>query len=151
VLGFVASRGVFVVAQAVLLALLFRLLFGFTVHGSFALFVGLVVAGSLASNLLGAAIASRIRRSEVAGGVGNVIFFPMMFLSGVYFRTESFPPWLKSITDWFSLSALNSALRKVANEGLGVGAIGFEIGVLAAWCGACLAFTVAFFDWGAEG
>lgn len=150
VLGFVSSRAVFVVAQSVLLLLLFRLFFGFEVHGSVALFVGLVCLGSLAANLLGAAIASRIQRSEVAGGVANVFFFPMMFLSGVYFRTENFPPWLKCITDFFSLSALNSALRAVANEGAALGQVGFEIGILLAWCVVCLGVTVLLFDWGEE-
>ncbi|MCA2960314.1 MAG: ABC transporter permease [Silvanigrellales bacterium] len=150
VLGFVASRAVFVVAQSVLLLGLFRVVFGFQVHGSVVLFLGLVCLGSLASNLLGAAIASRIQKSEVAGGVANIFFFPMMFLSGVYFRTENFPPWLKSITDCFSLSALNTALRAVANEGLGVADVSFEIGVLVVWAVACLALTVALFDWGQE-
>lgn len=150
VLGFVASRAVFVVGQSALLLALFHLVFGFEVRGSLTLFLGLACIGALSANLLGAAIASRIRKSEVAGGVANVFFFPMMFLSGVYFRTENFPPWLKAITDYFSLSALNTALRAVANEGAGLFAVTFELGVLGAWSVACLLLTVALFDWGQE-
>jgi ABC-2 type transport system permease protein len=129
---------------------LFYLIFGYKVQGSLFLFFGVICLGALASHFLGAAIASRIRKSEVAGGVANVFFFPMMFLSGVYFRTETFPLWLKTITDYFSLSALNSALRKIGNQGFGFGQIAFEAGVLATWTMVCFAITIALFDWDTE-
>jgi len=51
------------------------------------------------------------------GGMINLIMFPMMMLSGVFFSTKSFPDYLKAVVDWMPLTFLCDGLRTVSHLG----------------------------------
>ncbi len=73
----------------------------------FVLSVVLGGAGLLAIGLLVAAVAPTAR---AATGIGMLLFFPSMFLAGIYFPREAFPPVLQRVSD---LSPLGAALEAV--------------------------------------
>lgn len=150
ILGFSLARAIVMFVQLVVLTWLFHLAFGFRIQGNIFLFLGFAFAGGLCSSLLGAAVASRTRKSETAGGITNVFFFPMMFLSGVYFKTENFPDWLRKFADLLPLTAINEGLRSIANEAVPFVTLWPHVALIAIWSAVCLGITVKFFDWGAE-
>jgi ABC-2 type transport system permease protein len=63
-----------------------------------------LLLGGLAFAALGFAIGSFIRRADTAPVIANLTLFPLLFVSGVFYSTESAPHWLQRIADVFPLS-----------------------------------------------
>lgn len=117
------------------------LAFGIEVHMS-PLVVGLVVAGSLAFSALGVTLAGIIEDAQTAQMAANVVFFPMMFLSGTFFPVESLPALVQPIAQVLPLTYFVEGLRT-----------GMVLGeVLPALTGALvtLAFAVVFLGVGSH-
>lgn len=149
-IGFSLARSLFLFWQVAALTFVFSYLFSFKIQGSLLEFFSILFLGGITSSLLGSAIASRTQKTESASGIANFFFFPMMFLSGVYFRTENFPEVIQKISYWFPLTAINTALREIANNATGVMELGPQIGIIVLWLVASLGVTLRFFDWGTE-
>lgn len=96
------------------------LLFGFQVRGSWLALLLLLVlgAGSLVS--LGLVVAARTESEEFAGGLLNLLIWPMMMLSEVWFSLEGAAPWIQKLTLIFPLTHLIRGARAVMNDGAGL-------------------------------
>jgi ABC-2 type transport system permease protein len=70
---------------------------------------------------------------ETAGVVGNIVTFPMMFLSGTFFPTETLPVIVQWIVKFLPLTPLLEAIRTVSVEGEPITAVGPQIAALTAW------------------
>jgi len=110
------------------------------------LFIVLTV-GMLAFISIGYAIASMAKTTESASGMANVLFFPMIFLSGVYFSVENIPVYLKPIVAFLPLTHLVHALRSVFNEGASLVAVSPQLLILLIWFIICFLFSVYKFKW----
>jgi ABC-type multidrug transport system permease subunit len=133
--------------EAAFLLVFARLAFGVVVRGPWPDLVLLVVLGAASFSGLGLLIASRARNMETANGLMNLAALPMWLLSGVFFATSNFPGWLRPFVDALPLTALNDALRGIVNDGEGLLALLPQVGVLAAWGGACFALALRLFRW----
>jgi ABC-2 type transport system permease protein len=74
------------------------LVFGATVSfelPGFVVSLPLVIAAMFSMGLWVASIA---RTQRVAGAVGALLFFPMLFFAGVWLPQQSMPPWLRTIS-----------------------------------------------------
>jgi len=105
-------------------------LYGFTCRGSYLLLILVFILGSFAMISLGLLVAARLSSEELAGGLLNLISWPMMFLSGVWFSLEGSKPWVKSLSRIFPLTHLIDSARLVMNEGAGFYDIRNEIIIL---------------------
>ena len=105
-------------------------IFQFKIFGSVLSYALLAVLGAAAFTSLALLCASRTRNMATVSGLTNLISLPMMMLSGVFFSKNNFPAWLKTGVNFLPLTALNDALRKVALEGKGLGAVTHEMMVL---------------------
>ena len=107
----------------------------------------LCVLGAAAFAGLGLLATARARTIEGASGMLNLIMMPMWLLSGVFFTYERFPAAMQPFIKLLPLTALNDALRSLMLEGLGLGQLLPELGVLAG-CG-LLSFLCAqrIFRW----
>jgi len=63
--------------------------------GSVALLLLVTVLGALSMIALGLTIASRFSSEEVVGGLLNLLTWPMMLLSGIWFSLEGSPQWVR--------------------------------------------------------
>jgi ABC-type multidrug transport system permease subunit len=128
--SFVVMRMLFLLLEIPVLLVFAWLTFNVQVRGSLPLFVLVTALGAIAFAGIGLLVASRARNTQTAGGLMNVVMLPMYILSGVFFSSANFPDILQPIIKALPLTALNSALRAVMNEGAGPSAIAGQLAVL---------------------
>ena len=109
--------------------------------GWFLLSVLLGIAALFALGLLAAAVAPSARS---AAGLGWLLFFPNMFLAGVYFPTEEMSPVMRQIGNF---SPLGAALHAVRDSWMGLEPRPEYLGIMAAWALICGALAGRFFRW----
>jgi ABC-2 type transport system permease protein len=74
---------------------------------------------SFSSFFLVTFLVSRTFSQPVVMGISNAVFFPSMFMSGVYFKVENFPKPVQDMIEFLPLGAGNRLLRLFYGEGLG--------------------------------
>jgi ABC-type multidrug transport system permease subunit len=62
-------------------------------------------------------IASRSSSEEFAGGVLNLLSWPMMLLSEVWFSMEGARPWVITLSKFLPLTHITNGVRQVMNDG----------------------------------
>jgi ABC-2 type transport system permease protein len=100
-----------------------KLFYGFQVRGSYLHLLLVFCLGGFSMIALSLVVASRSSSEEFASGVLNLITWPMMFLSEVWFSLEGTGPWVKKISRIFPLTQMVEALREIMNDGAGLGEI----------------------------
>jgi len=116
-------------------------------EGSYlALFLVLIVgATSLIS--LGLLVAARVTSEELAGGLLNMVTWPMIMLSGVWFSLEAAAPWVQQAGNIFPLTHILSAARLVMLDGAGVEQIAPQLFLLAVMSVIFLSVGALTFRW----
>jgi ABC-2 type transport system permease protein len=115
--------------------------------GSIALLLLLAVIGSLSMIALGLTIAARFASEELVGGLLNLLTWPMMLLSGVWFSIEGSPRWVQWVADIFPLTQIVQAARAVMLDGAGIQRITPHLIYLAATTLVFLVFGAWSFRW----
>lgn len=146
-LGQILQRVTVVALQTTLLLLAARLGFGITNQGSYLLFAGLVVLGAATFMAMGFALSSLASTVETYGAVSNLAFFPMMLLSGVYFRLDSAPQWLQKAVFILPLSPFLRVLRAVFNDGATLAGHATGLAILGSWAVLSFVLAVKRFRW----
>jgi len=126
-----------------------KLVYGLTIRGNPFLIVGVLAIGGLAFLAIGYAIAAFSRNAEVAASYSNLITFPMLFLSGVFFSVSTMPDWIRPVVRLLPLGYLVDALRQPMMYGNGIGAIWTDLLVLVGVFAFFLLVAVRFFRWDA--
>ena len=141
------TRLVMVMLNVWTMLLLAYWLFDFQMVGDLFNFTLVSLLGSIMFLGFGFAIAGWAKNENQAAPIANIIFFPMMFLSGTFFPREVFPEWLQPIAEFFPLSYLADALRLVANEAATVLSLGTEMIGMTVWTILIFAIAVKVFRW----
>jgi ABC transporter DrrB family efflux protein len=123
---------------------------GFHNAGNLLLLVLLGVVGALSMIALGLTIAARFSSEELVGGLLNVLTWPMMLLSGIWFSLEGSPRWVQWVAHVFPLTHVLDAARAVMLDGAGLPQIAPNLLYLAATALAFLAFGAWSFRWRIE-
>jgi ABC-2 type transport system permease protein len=142
-----AFRLVLAVIQAAILLIIANLVFGVPVLGSWLMMIGLVVLGTLVFIALGYVVAARVRTVEGATPIVNLISFPMMFLSGIFWPVEIMPDFIRPVISAMPLTYLGDAFRQVMVGSPPLYPMSVDILVLVAWLIVCMILTVRFFRW----
>lgn len=143
----VLSRLSLIVFVTVVLYIIIAAFIHFHSAGSIALLLLLTVLGSLSMIALGLTIAARFASEELVGGLLNLLTWPMMLLSGVWFSIESAPRWVQWVADLFPLTQVIQAARAVMLDGAGIQRITPNLIYLAATTLVFLAFGAWSFRW----
>ncbi len=125
------------------------LVWDLTVKGNPLLIVFVLMLVAMAMLAIGYAIAAIARNTETAASYANLVTFPMMFLSGVFFPIGALPGWLEPIINLMPLKYAVDALREVMLYGNGIAAIGQDLLILLAVFAVAMLFAVRFFRWDA--
>jgi ABC-2 type transport system permease protein len=146
-LSFVIMRALFVAVEVPVLFGFGWIAFGVRVFGSALLLLGLCFLGAFTFAGLGLLVSSRAQNTQTVGGLMNLVMMPMFIASGVFFSTSNFPDTMQPFLRALPLTALNDALRAVANDGAALGAVGQPILVLAVWGVVSYAAALKIFRW----
>jgi ABC-2 type transport system permease protein len=107
--------------------------------------VGLLSALSMVA--MGLTIAARFSSEELVGGLLNLLTWPMMLLSGVWFSLEGSPRWVQWVAGIFPLTHVLGAARAVMIDGAGITDIVPDLVYLAGTALVFLAFGAWSFRW----
>jgi ABC-2 type transport system permease protein len=147
ILARIISQVIVAFMQSAILIGLGAAVYGVSVEGN-VFQLGLVVLVSALTFLgIGFAMSSFARNTEEAASYSNLITFPMLFLSGIFFDVQDAPSWLKPITRIMPLRYAADALRDTMTKGKGFSAIWIDLVVLLAIFVVALAIAVRFFRW----
>ena len=133
--------------QAVILIGMAWAFFGLHLRGNPLVLLLAIAAGALAFLAIGFAISGIAPNTETAASYANLVTFPMLFLSGIFFSMENAPAWLRPITKVLPLSYLVDALREPMSFGNGLSAIWLDLLALMLTFIIAMAIAVRFFRW----
>ena len=124
-----------------------RLIFGVPFRGSIWQLGFLCVLTSLAFSALGLLVASRARTMEAASGLMNLVMLPMWVLSGVFFSATRFPAVMQPVVRALPLTAAIDAMRGNMLQGMNLGQLAPQMGILLAWLVVPFAVSLRIFRW----
>lgn len=135
----VTFRMVVVLLQTVLLVVLAVIIGGVAVKvENLPALAGVTVLGGLAFVAIGFFLGAFAKTEQGFFPVAQVITFPMLFLSGIFFPLDSMPDWIRPVVSAMPLTYLGDAMRQLMVGGAPVHSMALNLGVLAA-------FLVVFF------
>jgi ABC-2 type transport system permease protein len=96
---------------------------------------------------LGLLFSTRIKSEEFAGGVLNLVIWPMMFLSGIWFSMEGTPRAMQVISQIFPVTHFLAAARQIMLDGATLLDVMDHLGVLLAMTAVFLTAAAFIFKW----
>ncbi len=143
----VASRLVLIIATTTIVYVGSNLLLDFQMLGSYMNLALVFILGTMCVISLGLVLAARTASEELAGGLLNLISFPMMLMSGVWFSIDGAPGWVVNVAKIFPLTHVNNAARAVMTDGASLMAIAPQLGALSVMTLVFLTLGAALFRW----
>lgn len=145
--SFLLSRLAMLVIEVVAFLAFARVVFGVPFRGSFVELAILCVMTSLAFSALGLLISSRAKTMEAASGLMNLVMLPMWILSGVFFSASRFPAIIQPFVRALPLTAAIDALRGNMLQGMNLGQLSAQVGILLAWLLVPFIVALRIFRW----
>ncbi len=143
----IVYRLILALVQTLILIAIAFFLFDVQILGNWFLLFGLVILGTLVFISLGYLAISRVKTVEGAMPIVQLIQFPMLFLSGIFFPIEFMPDFMRPIVEALPLTFLGDSLRQVMVEATPFHPVGLDIAVLVGWLVVCMALSIRFFKW----
>jgi ABC-2 type transport system permease protein len=82
---------------------------------------------------IGLSLGGWAKNEEQAAPLANLVTFPMMFLSGVFFPTYIMPQWLQNVSHYIPLTPIVDSFRQIITEGKTVFDLGPQLLIIAVW------------------
>ena len=145
--GQVFTRLVISILQTSVLLGVAVLLFDVNIVGNLLLIFLLALLGGALFISIGFIVSGFAKTEEVGAPLANVIALPMMFLSGVFFSTDTLPTAVEKITQFFPLTFLAEGMREVAVQGAGITDIPWQFLGLGVWIVIAFFLATRVFRW----
>ena len=117
-------------------------------EGSYLTLFLVATVGAISLVSMGLVVSARVTSEELAGGLLNLINWPMMMLSGVWFSLEGAGPALQTIANVFPLTHVLNSARAVMLDGATLVDIAPSLGALMLMSAVFLALGAKIFRWG---
>ncbi|MGF1645209.1 MAG: ABC transporter permease [Thiotrichales bacterium] len=143
----VLSRLVVIVAVSILVFVGTDLVLDFTMRGSYVVLALVLLAGALSLVCIGLVISARTRSEELADGLLNLLSWPMMLLSGMWFSLDGSPAFVQHLAQLLPLTHLISAARAVMIDGAGFAQVWGELAILLGVALVALLIAARLFKW----
>lgn len=106
-----------------------------------------IVLGIVAISGIGLALGGWAKNERQAAPVGNIVSFPLMFLSGTFFPRFLMPGWLQDVSAFLPLTPVIDGIRLIATEGQHLTDVMPLLGLLVAWIIIIYAIAFKVFRW----
>jgi ABC-2 type transport system permease protein len=116
-------------------------------EGSYLTLLLVALVGSISMVSLGLLIAARVTSEELAGGLLNMISWPMMLLSGVWFSLEGAGPAVQKLASVFPLTHVLNSARAVMLDGATIWDVAPSLVTLTLLSFVFLGLGARFFRW----
>ncbi len=143
----VLSRLIVVLTTSTLVYLGASMILDFPMRGSYAALLLVYTAGALCMISLGLTVSARLRTEELADGLLNLMSWPMLLLSGVWFSMEGTSTAAQAMSTLMPLTHLVDAARDIMIDGAGVLDILPQLGLLLGLAALLLVVAARFFRW----
>jgi ABC-2 type transport system permease protein len=147
VISQVTYRLIVALAQTTIIILIARFVFNVHVVGNWFLLAGFVLLGTFSLISIGYFIVARARTVEAAQPIIQLVQFPMMFLSGIFFPMDILPSAMKPIVNAMPLTYLGDALRQIMVDATPLHSLWLDAAVLGAWLVVCMLLAIRLFKW----
>lgn len=146
----VLSRLILTMLVTVFVFIGLRVVLDFPMEGSGPLLLLVATLGSIAMISIGLFVAARFTSEELASGVLNVLTWPMMLLSGVWFSLEGSAEWVQWVAKIFPLTQMLDAARAIMLDGAGFAEVYPQLVFLVVTSALFLTLGAVFFRWRAD-
>lgn len=147
VVGVCVSRLISVLLTTTLMIVLARALFDILLPSNWTAMAIFFVVGTLMFSSIAFAIAALSKSVAQANGLVQVLFMPMMFLSGATFPYEFMPSWMQKAAHILPSTYYVSGLRSIMTAGGGVTENTSAMILMMVFTFISVALAVRFFRW----
>jgi ABC-type multidrug transport system permease subunit len=143
----VASRMVLILLITTFIYTGTHWILGTRMEGSYFTLFLIAVVGAISLVSMGLVVSARVTSEELAGGLLNLINWPMMMLSGVWFSLEGAPDAVRTAASIFPLTHILNSARAVMLDGATLADVAPSLLALSAMSVAFLAIGAKTFRW----
>jgi ABC-2 type transport system permease protein len=143
----VLARMAIVLIQLTVLILFAVSVLDVSIVGNFASFYLVIILGTFIFLCLGFCLGSIAKTQQAVMAVGNIVIFPQIFLSGVFYPIESMPELIQPIANLLPLSFVSTAMREIANNGASLLEILPSLIGIAVWLVIAFVLATRLFVW----
>jgi ABC-2 type transport system permease protein len=143
----VLARMAIILIQLTVLILFAVTILDVRIVGNFASFYLMIILGTFVFLCLGFCLGSIAKTQQAVMAVGNLVIFPQIFLSGVFYPIESMPELIQPIANLLPLSFVSTAMREIANNGASLLEITPTLIGIAAWFVIAFVLATRLFVW----
>jgi ABC-2 type transport system permease protein len=148
--GIVANAVTNAAIQIAIVVLAGRAFFGIGWPKDWVALAVYVVAGVVCLAALGVAWSHAIPNFDAAPAYVNIVFLPVIFISGVFYDVEEAPAFLRDIAQALPLTHVIDGLSGALVTGVGLAGGAGDLLVIAVWTIAGVALAVRGFSWEAR-
>lgn len=149
-IAIVLARSVIILMQSAWLIFLGYIAFSVTIQSPILPLAVILVLGIFAFSGIGVMVGSLAKKIESASAIGNMLFFPMIFLSGPYIPSEFIPDFLVPFTKIFPLTHFVEPFRAIFLGEKGLSSFLPQIAVLLFWFLLSIFISKKYFKWDVE-
>jgi ABC transporter DrrB family efflux protein len=146
-MGYLLSRLIMLAVEVVVFLGFARLVFGVPFRGPLWQLGLLCLLVSMVFSALGLLTASRAKTMEAVSGLMNLVMLPMWILSGVFFSASRFPAIVQPLVRVLPLTAAIDAMRGNMLQGVQLGQLTVQMGILLAWFAVPFVVALRIFRW----
>ena len=107
--------------------------FDLNMNGDYLSLLAVVILGVTTLFGIGLAVGGWAKNENQAAPMAQLVTFPMMFLSGVFFPTFLMPELLQKFTKFIPLTPIIDSIRYVVTEGKTLFDLGPELAIMGGW------------------
>jgi ABC-2 type transport system permease protein len=145
--GVIGSAVANAIVQVALVVAIGRVFYDVSLPKDWLELVVFVVLGVITFGALGIAFANVIPNFDAAPAYINMVFLPVIFISGVFYSTKSMPVVLKAVAVGLPLKHVIDGLHGAIVTGAGLADHVTSLAVVAGWALLGLVLSVRFFRW----
>lgn len=107
-----------------------------------------LLVGAASITAIALCVSTLVDRPESAQPIAAITFFPLLFVSGVFYPLETYPQWLQTIAHIFPLSHLAQGFEECFSpHTTGLGFSAKHLGVMAIWWVGATIYAARHFRW----